>query len=182
MKNYVLSPFELKSLLRNFNLSSLAWSYIEMANMNQHLLMNQHPLMKGQPGFHSRKMGCVFELSRYTTSFPIGSEYEYNPDILAYWIQPCLWKFTLPYKNIRYHALHVPDLLVVRRTSIWFEEWKSESALQSLTQEFPAYYTRHDKEQCDPDTPLDCVWICPPAVAAAAEIGFDYRVRTLGQS
>jgi putative transposase len=181
MADGTLDTSKLEKLLGRFDLSPRARLFIEGANKAPYRRVRGR--FGNVPGrFPSRKMGSTIQYESHKVELPAIIDHEYNPHILAYWDQPGQVKLTFVHKkNRNFAVLHVPDFLVMDENDIWFEEWKTEADLQKLAEQMPTRYVRRDKEEGDPQTPLDHVWICPPGEAAAAEFGFHYRLRSSGE-
>jgi putative transposase len=63
---------------------------------------------------------------------------------------------------------YTPDFLVLRNTSVCFEEWKTEADLRRLAQLYPSRYQQME----------DGRWRCPPAEEYTEPLGLTFRVRS----
>ncbi|MCO5193070.1 MAG: Tn7 transposase TnsA N-terminal domain-containing protein [Anaerolineae bacterium] len=107
--------------------------------------------------------------SRTVELVAVRCAYEFEPSVLEYWDQPC--RIELCYQSGTGRSVkvkHTPDFFVLREDRIGWEEWKPATQMGQLVHKMPNRY----KQQPDGS------WICPPGVAAAAEYGFYYVVRT----
>lgn len=94
---------------------------------------------------------------------------EYDDDVCEFYDQPAQIKLiyrSASGKNIG--VLHVPDFLVIRVTSVGFEEWKDEKEMLQLAEKSPHRYQQDENGN----------WRCPPGEDFAAEMGLYYRLRT----
>src|SRR5712691_2759556 len=93
-------------------------------------------------------------------------EMEHDPEVLEYYDQP--GRIRLSYKSSQgkeTRASHTPDFLVLRVRSVGWEEWKTESDLESLSSKMPERYCRAGRN----------LWQCPPGEAFAAALGMYYK-------
>jgi len=120
--------------------------------------------------YPSRKMGRVIQAeSRTVELVGIRCAYEFEPQVLEYWDQPC--RIELKYMARNGHLVrvqHTPDYFVLRQDSAGWEEWKPETQMEKLAEKMPNRYQQAEGGQ----------WCCPPGEAFAAQFGLYYHVRT----
>ena len=121
------------------------------------------------PGrYQSWKMRVTIQTESRTVELPAVIMYEFGePDVVAYIEQPDPALPVLVGERGRTY-LQVPDFLVVRRTWVGYEEWKSEERLLALARRHPDRWI-HDSRTG---------WHRPHAEQAAAALGLGYRVRS----
>jgi putative transposase len=118
--------------------------------------------------YPSLKMGKTIQFESHKVELPAVEAYEADEEVLEYYDQP--FQFKLSYTSIDGRTIrcqHVPDFLVLRRTTVGFEEWKPEKQLVELSQKQPNHYHQ------------DAVgkWHNPPAETETAVYGITYRLR-----
>jgi len=119
--------------------------------------------------YPSEKMGVTIQFESHTVELAGIYEMEYDLDAHEYYDQPP--KIKLNYaspKGRRIGILHTPDFFVIRKFCAGWEEWKTEEELESLSASNPNRYCRDSSG----------VWICPPGIAVAEDLGLYYRVRS----
>ena len=118
--------------------------------------------------YPSLKMGKTIQFESHKVELPAIEAYEADAEVLEYYDQPIQLSLSFTSANGRtVRTRHVPDFLVLRRTSVAFEEWKPEKHLIELAHKQPNHYQQD----------LDGQWHNPPAEAAAALSGIVYRLR-----
>jgi putative transposase len=118
--------------------------------------------------YPSLKMGKTIQFESHKVELPAIEAYEADAEVLEYYDQPLQLSLSFTSANGRtIRTRHVPDFLVLRRTRVEFEEWKTEKHLVELAQKQPNHYQQD----------LDRQWHNPPAEAAAALLGIVYRLR-----
>lgn len=118
----------------------------------------------------SRKMAREIATESYGIEFAMAIGFEYDPDVLEYYPQPCKLPLTLiddATGEIR-PIHHTPDFLVLGATGITLEECKSETKLVRLAEKYPYRY------QCD----ADGNWFAPQIEEQLAKFGIGYRIRS----
>lgn len=119
--------------------------------------------------YPSQKMGRTIQFESHKVELPAIEDYEANDNVLEYYDQPFKLKLSYRSKNGRKVVCsHTPDFLVLRESSIGFEEWKPEARLKKLAEKQP--------NRCCVDT--DGNWHSPPAQECIEELGVYYRLRT----
>ena len=120
--------------------------------------------------YPSRKMGRVIQAeSRTVELVAIRCAYEFEPQVLEYWDQPCQIQLKYLARNGRLVRVdHTPDFFVLRKDSAGWEEWKPQRHLEKLAEKMPHRYQQL----------ADGRWHCPPGEAYAAQFGLYYQVRT----
>jgi putative transposase len=119
--------------------------------------------------YPSRKMGVTIQFESHRTELAGIHEMEHDPGVLEYYDQP--GRIRLSYKSSQgkeIRASHTPDFFVLRVRSVGWEEWKTESDLESLWSKMPERYCR----------PGGSLWQCPPGEAFAAALGMYYKLRS----
>lgn len=119
--------------------------------------------------YQSRKMQREIGTESRHFEFPAAVAHEHDPDVLAYYPQPCRLRFEVIDEQGEIHQIdHTPDFLVIKTDGLILEEWKSEEKLHGLARKKPWRY------QCDPmghwRSPLIEQWL--------AERGITYRICT----
>lgn len=104
--------------------------------------------------------------------FPAAVAHEHDPDVLAYYPQPCQLKFEVIDEQGEVHQIdHTPDFLVIKADGLILEEWKSAEKLHGLARKKPWRY------QLDPTGH----WRSPGIEQWLAERGITYRICTDAQ-
>jgi putative transposase len=118
--------------------------------------------------YPSLKMGKTIQFESHKVELPAIEAYEADVDVLEYYDQPTQLRLSFISSHGRKtSSQHVPDFLVLRQTSVGFEEWKPEKRLIELAQQQPNHYHQ--------DT--DGQWHNDPAETAAAIYGIAYCLR-----
>lgn len=118
--------------------------------------------------YPSLKMGKTIQFESHKVELPAIEAYEADEEVLEYYDQPIQLKLSfLSIDGRTICCQHVPDFLVLRQTTVGFEEWKPEKQLAELTQKQPNHYYQD----------ADGQWHNPPAEADAATYGMSYRLR-----
>ena len=120
--------------------------------------------------YPSRKMGRVIQAeSRTVELVAIRCAYEFEPQVLEYWDQPCRMPLQYLARNgRRVRVAHTPDFLVLRPDRVGWEEWKPLPQLEKLADQMPQRYQQRPNGQ----------WHCPPGESYAAQLGLYYQIRT----
>lgn len=119
--------------------------------------------------YPSRKMGCTIQFESHTVELWAIYQMEHDPEILEFYDQPP--PFKLQYQSQSGRKIghyHTPDFFVLRTDGAVWEEWKTSSQLQKLSQKHPARYQRTEEG----------LWRCPPGEAYAVSFGLEYRIRS----
>ncbi len=117
--------------------------------------------------YPSLKMGKTIQFESHKVELPAIEAYETDDDVLEFYDQP--FELELSFKSAsgrKRKTKHVPDFLVLRQTSVRFEEWKPEKRLEELAQKNPNHYYQDE----------DGIWHNPPAEEAAAHYGLAYQL------
>lgn len=155
---------------RALNLSDAATEQIQA-------IRSSEPVRRVQGGgsnvcarYPSRKMDRVIQAeSRTVELVAIRCAYEFEPEVLEYWDQPCRIPLTYLARNGRsVRVEHTPDFFVLRKDSAGWEEWKPQGQMDKLVEKMPHRYRQLTGGK----------WYCPPGEAYAAQLGFFYQVRT----
>ena len=120
--------------------------------------------------YPSSKMGVTIQFESHKVELWAILAMDHDPEVLEFFDQPDTYK--LRYldrsgKKIQGHY-YTPDFLVLRKTSVCFEEWKTEADLHRLAQRYPARYQQME----------DGTWRCPPAEACVEPLGLTFRVHS----
>jgi putative transposase len=118
--------------------------------------------------FASQKMGITIEFESRTVELSRIYDNEANPSITAYFSQPekVLFKYMCIKTNRVRGYLRTPDFIEISGSDIYLVECKTEKELRQTTIDRPEIFTKDANEQ----------WRCPPGEAAAAELGFKFKV------
>jgi putative transposase len=118
--------------------------------------------------YPSRKMGLAINFESHKCELPAIHLLERDPDVLEYWEQPRQIKISYAGKNGKIDCfLYTPDFLVLRTDGAVLQEWKMEEHLVALAIKSPNRYHRENEG-----------WSCPPAIAAAEELGLGFEVHS----
>ena len=119
--------------------------------------------------YPSRKMGWTIQGESVRGEWAAILDLEYDPDVLEYYEQAGPIRLQYRTKNGRLGrpVLHTPDLFVLRRASVGYEECKPNQKLRDLATRSPHRYSQE----------ADGTWRCPPAEDVAGRLGFSYRIR-----
>jgi len=123
--------------------------------------------------YPSRKMGRTIQAeSRTVELVAVRCAYEFEPEVLEYWDQPCQIELAYAARNgHRMRVKHTPDFFVLRRDTAGWEEWKPEEQMAKLADKMPQRYQQLATGR----------WRCPPGEAYAEPLGLYYRVRTAAE-
>lgn len=154
-------------------------SRLELSNRTCELI---HNIRSSEPARHvsggrnnvcgrypSQKMGRTIQFESHKVELPAIEDYEANDDVLEYYDQPI--KLKLSYRSKKGRKVvcsHTPDFLILRESSIGFEEWKPEAGLKKLAEKQPNRYC----------IDVDGNWHSPPAQECVEKLGVYYRLRT----
>ncbi|TAN30323.1 MAG: integrase [Castellaniella sp.] len=119
--------------------------------------------------FASRKMGCEIATESRQAEYAAALNYEYDPQLLEYYPQPCRLKLDLfDESNDQVHPIdHTPDFLVIRKDQITLQEWKTEDKLMSLARRHPWRYEKQGSQ-----------WRSPQIEAYCADLGIGYELHS----
>src|SRR2546427_124853 len=120
--------------------------------------------------YPSRKMGVTIQFESHKVELWAILVMDQDPEVLEFFDQPDTFK--LRYldkagKKMQGHY-YTPDFLVLRNTSVCFEEWKTEADLHQLGSRYPSRYQQME----------DGSWRCPPAEACVEPLGLIFRLRS----
>lgn len=120
----------------------------------------------------SRKMERQIATESRKVEYVAAIEHEMNPDVLEYYPQPCKCKLELlDHETGEVVAIdHTPDFLVIEKSIIRLQEWKSEAKLQSLAQKFPYRWQK-----------IAGQWRSPQIEAHFSEIGIAYEIHSASE-
>ncbi len=120
--------------------------------------------------YPSAKMGVTIQYESEHVELWAILAMDHDPEVLEFYDQAHTFKIQYLGKSGKKLESHyyTPDFLVLRKTSVCFEEWKTEADLQRLAQHYPARYQQQE----------DGSWRCPPAEAAVAPLGLTFRLRS----
>jgi len=118
--------------------------------------------------YPSRKMGMTIQFESHTVELWAIYLMEHDPDVLEYFDQPHTFKLRYQDKTGKKMQGHyyTPDFLVLRKSGVGFEEWKTEDELRRQAEKQPFRYQRLE----------DGSWCCPPAEAYTEPLGLSFRV------
>ena len=117
----------------------------------------------------SRKMGWTIQGESVRGEWAAIIDLEYDPDVLEYYDQagPIWLQYQTKSGKLGRPVLHTPDLFVLRRRSVGYEECKPHDKLRELATKRPHRYRQEP----------DGTWRSPPAEQAVSPLGFFYRIR-----
>jgi putative transposase len=118
--------------------------------------------------YPSDKMGMTIQFESHKVEFWAILVMERDPDVLEFYDQPHRFKLQYQSGKKMVGPYYTPDFLVLRRTSVAFEEWKTEEDLRKLSARIPTRYQRT----------IDGQWHCPPAEAYTQPLGLTFRLRS----
>ena len=119
--------------------------------------------------YPSRKMGVTIQFESHRVELAGIYEMEHDAEVLEFYDQPIQIKLNYEAPGGKpLGVLHTPDFFVIRKTTVGWEEWKTEEDLLRLAERSPNRYCTADNGQ----------WRCPPGEACAEQFGFYYRVRS----
>ena len=116
----------------------------------------------------SRKMGFEVATESRTVEFPAAVGYEHDREVLGYYPQPCKLALVLVEEDSgEIHSFdHTPDFLVITKSDIFLDEWKSPEKLKRLEQKSPWRYQK-----------IAGQWRSPLIEKELAARGIVYRLR-----
>lgn len=116
-----------------------------------------------------REIATESRKAEYTAAL----EHEVNPDVLEYHAQPCTLKLELIDAETGevYPIDHTPDFLVIQRTQILLQEWKTEEKLMHLTRRQPWRYEKQGSR-----------WRSPQIEAHLAKQGIVYEIHSSAET
>jgi len=120
--------------------------------------------------YASSKMGMTIQFESHNVELWAILVMERDPDVLEFFDQPHTLKLRYLGKSGKKMQGHyyTPDFLVLRQTSVCFEEWKTEADLKRLAALSPSRYQQME----------DGKWHCPPAEASVEPFGLTFRLRS----
>jgi len=120
--------------------------------------------------YPSDKMGVTIQFESHTVELWAILVMDRDPEVLEFFDQPHIFKLRYLAKSGKKMQGHyyTPDFLVLRKTSVAFEEWKTEADLKRLAALCPSRYQQME----------DGIWRCPPAEAACEPLGLTFRVHS----
>src|SRR6266699_1696330 len=120
--------------------------------------------------YPSRKMGVTIQFESHKVELWAILVMDHDPEVLEFFDQPDSFKLRYPGTQAGKMQGHyyTPDFLVLRKGSVCFEEWKSESNLHRLAQRSPTRYQPVEGGG----------WRYPPAEEAIAPLGLPFQVRS----
>jgi putative transposase len=117
--------------------------------------------------YPSKKMGVTIQFESHRVELPKVYELEHDEDVLEFYDQPAPIKLEYQGKNGRNLAhLHTPDFFVIRRSTVGWEECKTEADLKKLAEKSPNRYAREETGH----------WSDRPGMKYAKQYGFYYRM------
>jgi putative transposase len=122
--------------------------------------------------YPSKKMGVTIQFESHQVELAGIREMEHDSSVLEYFDQPL--PIPLKYKSAagrQMCVLHTPDFFVIKADGVGWEEWKTEEALQQLTERNRFRYSRD----------VSGKWECPPGSEFANQLGLYYRVRSTSE-
>lgn len=119
--------------------------------------------------YQSKKMQRTLAAESRTVEFPAFVSYEFDKDVIEYHPQPVKLDIIATDNGTKkpFRLQHTPDVLVLRKSQITIEEWRTEPRLIRLSQKYPGRYERNENG-----------WRWPEVEAELAEMGIGYRLRT----
>lgn len=117
----------------------------------------------------SQKMARSIATESRTVEYAAVMQHETDPQVLEYYMQPCLLKLELIDESTgEVHAVdHYPDILVIKQDRVILQEWKTENRLLSLARNYPWRYVREDD-----------AWRSPQIEKYLAQFGIIYELRS----
>jgi putative transposase len=166
----MLNPTAFIEYCQALNLSPAALEQIRAIRSSEPVRRVQGRASNVCARYPSNKMGRIIQAeSRTVELVAIRCAYEFEPQVLEYWDQPCRIPLQYRARNGRVvRVQHTPDFFVLRPDRAGWEEWKPLPQLDKLAAKMPQRY------QSLPDGR----WHCPPGEAYAAPLGLYYQVRT----
>ncbi len=119
--------------------------------------------------YPSKKMGFCIQFESHKVELWAIYQMEHDQEVLEYYDQPPA--FPIKYQNKSGRKIghyHTPDFFVLRKEGAAWEEWKTETQLQKLSEKYPTRYQKNKNGN----------WICPPGIAHAEPLGLKYYVRS----
>lgn len=166
----MLNPTAFVEYCRALNLSPTAFEQIQAIRSSEPVRRVQGRASNVCARYPSHKMGRTIQAeSRTVELVAIRCAYEFEPQVLEYWDQPCRIPLQYQARNGRAVRIqHTPDFLVLRPDRAGWEEWKPLAQLDKLATQMPQRYQRSPEGR----------WHCPPGEAYAVPLGLYYQVRT----
>ena len=115
----------------------------------------------------SKKMGGAYTYESRTVESQFARQLERDPEVLAFYPQPCEMELQIGHGPGATRYTHVPDILVITKTKAELQEWKTERDYDSLAEDKPKRYSR-----------VDGVLRDPAAERFATACGVKYRIRS----
>lgn len=121
----------------------------------------------------SRKMQREIATESRKAEYAAALEHEVNPDVLEYYPQPCTLKLELIDQDTGevYPIDHTPDFLVIQRTQILLQEWKTEEKLMHLARRQPWRYEKQGSQ-----------WRSPQIEEHLAKFGIIYEIHSSAET
>ncbi len=120
--------------------------------------------------YPSSKMNVTIQFESHQVELWAILVMDHDPEVLEFFDQPYTLKLRyLDRSGTRMQGhYYTPEFLVLRKTSVCFEEWKTEADLLRLAALHPSRYQRME----------DGSWRCPPAEASVEPFGLTFRLRS----
>lgn len=117
----------------------------------------------------SRKMQREIATESRKVEYAAALEHEVNSEVLEYYPQPCTLKLELIDQDTGevYPIDHTPDFLVIQRTHITLQEWKTEEKLMHLARRQPWRYEKQGSQ-----------WRSPQIEKYLAKVGIVYEIHS----
>lgn len=164
----MLSKAEFETWCSQLNLSNSARTLVNQIRVSEPVRRVRGDYANVCGRYPSLKMGKTIQFESHKVELPAIEAYEADAEVLEYYDQPTQLKLSFTSVDGRtIHCQHVPDFLVLRQTSVGFEEWKPEKQLVELAQKQPNHYHQDGDGQ----------WHNAPAEANATKYGISYHLR-----
>ena len=164
----MLSKTDFESWCRDIKLSGAAQELITKIRQSEPVRRVGGSYNNVVGRYPSLKMGRTIQFESHKVELPAIEKYEADEQVLEFYDQP--FELSLSYrsrKGRKIHCKHVPDFLVIRKSEVGFEEWKTEKRLNQLAEKQPNHFCQDEKGQ----------WHNPPAEVTARQYGVFYRLR-----
>lgn len=165
----MMSVVELDAYFVRIGLPDSGRRLVEAARRESPVRKVQSRLGNVLTRFPSRKMQRVVTTESRTVEFPALVQYEHDPSIVEYYIQPVQLDLRIADGRGRKVAgfRHIPDFLLLREDCVRIEEWREEPRLEKLARKYPGRFTKNEQG-----------WRCPEVEAHLHSLGIQYRLRT----
>ncbi|PSF37983.1 integrase [Aphanothece hegewaldii CCALA 016] len=165
----MLSDAKFQAWCSNLKLSDDQIDYINQIRTSPPVRKVQGNARNVHGPYASTKMGRTIQFESHTVELPaITQFYEYDDQVLEYWDQPI--KFTIkcsPQGKQATLISHYPDFFVMKENSCGFEEWKTESKLEQLSEKYPYRYQN-----------IEGQWVDVIVQQYVENLGYYYRLRS----